>query len=283
MPARALQTRRACRAAAIALAVAACAAPRPPPDEPFAGRPVQTLSPDDLVREVSAQSLAVRAVKGRLALSFRGSAEAERRSCSAALAARSSTSGDSAGLYVKGMHRVVPTLFTLVSDGERFWLHLPRDNVLYTGPVARRRGAVGDRDVRLDARDLLRALFVEPLAGDVVDVVEEPAAYVVSATRAGSLRRRLWIERRGLTVQREVFFDAGGAEELVVERGRFREEGGHLYPARIRLAEPATGAEAVLEFEALTVNPADLSADAFRPVAPPGARVVTIAGSEGGT
>jgi hypothetical protein len=283
MPTRALQTRRACRAAAITLAVAACAAPRPPPDDPLAGRPLRTLSPEELVAELGAQALAVRGVKGRLTLDFQATDGAERRSCRAALVARSAASGDSAGLYLTGMHRLAPTVFTLVSDGERFWLHVPRDNVLYTGPVARRRGAVGDRDVRLDARDLLRALFVEPLAADAVDVVEEPSAYVVSASRAGALRRRLWIERRGLTVQREVFLDDGGAEELVVERGRYRADGGVLYPARIRLREPATGAEAVLEFEALTVNPADLAADAFRPIAPPDARVVTVAGLEGGT
>jgi hypothetical protein len=273
--------RRPCRAAALALAVAACSAPRST-DDPFAGRPIQTLSPAELVAAVAAEGAAVHAVKGRLALALQANARAERRSCSAALVARNASAAGPPGLYLKGTHRLVPTVFTLVSDGRRFWLHVPRDNVLYTGPVPHA-APVAHGDVQLEARDLLRALFVEPLEGDALEVAEEPAAYVVSASRAGRLRRRVWIDRRGLTVAREAFFDERGAEELVVERGLHREVAGRRYPGRIRLLAPASGAEAVLEFDRLDVNPADLAADAFGPIAPPGARVVAVAGLEGGT
>jgi hypothetical protein len=272
---------RARRVAAIAMAVAACAGPRPPPPgDPVATSPILTLSPGDLVREVAARSAAVHSVKGKLALEVVRSGADERRSCRAALAAQSPvTSGP--GLYVKGTHGLVPTLFTLVSDGERFWLHVPRKNVLYTGPVALGRSSE-HRDVMLDPRDLFRSLFVEPLGADV-DVVEEPGLWVVTATAGAKVRRRLWIERRGLTVRREVYFDDGGAEELVVERSRFRELAGTLYPAHITLREPASGAEAVLDFETLTLNPEDVAPGTFEPLVPPGARVEVIAGGRGGT
>jgi hypothetical protein len=273
---------RACCVVAISMAVAACAGPRPPPPgDPVAAYPMLTLSPGDLVRELTARSAAVRSLKGKLALDVLRSATDERRSCRAALAAQSPvTTG--AGLYVKGTHGLVPTLFTLVSDGERFWLHVPRSNVLYTGPVVL--GHSGEHpDVMLDPRDLFRSLFVEPL-GPGVDVVEEPGGlWVVTETAGGKVRRRLWIERRGLTVQREVYFDGGGAEELVVERSRFRDLAGTLYPARITLREPATGAEAVLDFETLTLNPQDLAPGTFKPLVPPGARVEVISGERGGT
>jgi hypothetical protein len=199
------------------------------------------------------------------------------------LAARSPWGGEP-GLYVKGYRSVVPTLFTLVSDGRRFWLHVPRDNVVYTGPIARRRGAAGDREVPLDARDLFRALFVEPLGpGEVLEVEEEPSAYAVSARRDGRVRRRLWLERRRLTIAREVFYDPSGSEELSIERERYVDAGGRLYPARITLRDGSSGSAVVLEFERVTLDPADLGSDAFRPRLPPDARTEAVGGAEEGS
>jgi hypothetical protein len=255
--------------------VVACAGPRPsPPGDPLAGRPLRSASPDELVRAVAAQAAAVRGVKGTAALGYRAHADGRQRSCRAALAARGPASGEPAGLYVKGTHSVAATLFTLVSDGERFWLHVPRDDVLYTGRVADA-VAGGHEPVRLAPRDLLRALFVEPLGDDAITVAEEPEAYAVEASRDGRARRRLRLERRALAVELEAFLDDAGAEELVVERGGWREEAGTLFPAWIRLRQPAAGAEVVLEFDAVTLNPSDFGS-AFQPLAPPGARVEAV-------
>ena len=184
---------------------------------------------------------------------------------------------------MKGHRSLLPTLFTLVSDGRRFWLHVPRDNVVYTGAVARR-GAPALHGVRLEAGDLLRALFLQPVgAAPALDVEEEPSTYVVSARRAGRVERRLWVERRRLTVTREAFYDGAGREELSIERERWEDAGGRPSPRRLRVRDAASGATVTLEFGRLTLNPADLPKDAFRPPTPAGARVVAVAGAEDAT
>jgi hypothetical protein len=269
-----MRTRSRVAAAAVVATLLACAH-RAPGDAAASALPVLAATPDELTRRIDADAAAIASVKGTLAVAFEARAGAEARSCSAALAARSAASG-AAGLYLKGHRSLLPTLFTLVSDGRRFWLHVPHDNVVYTGPIAHR-GAAEVRGIRLEARDLFRALFLEPVGGgEAIEVREEPSEYVVTARRAGRLERRLWVERRRFTVARETWYDGAGREELSIERERRTEAGGHLYPARLKLRDAASGASVTLDFEKLAVNPTDLRADAFQPRTPPGARVVAV-------
>jgi hypothetical protein len=251
------------------------------PDDP--GLPVRTASAEELA-EALRHASALEGLKGSLTLGLRKDARGALRTCRGVLAARSPWTGGESGLYVKGYRSPAPTLFTLVSDGHLFWLHVPHDNVVYTGPVAARRARAssGARDVPLDARDLFRALFVQPLGGDeVLEVREEPAAYVVSALRDGTLRRRLWVERRRLTVAREVFYDASGSEEVSIERDGRLDAGGRHYPERLLVRDAASGGTVLLQFERVTLDPADLGADAFRPRLPADARTERIAAGEG--
>ncbi len=271
-----------CAAAAILASLAGCAHPARTAD-PDAALPVLSATREELAGRIDADAGAVASLKGTLAVAFEERAGSGARSFGAVLAARSPTAADAPGLYLKAYRSLLPTLFTLVSDGRRFWLHVPRDNVVYTGPIARR-GAAEVRGVRLEARDLFRALFLQPLGGAAtLEVAEEPSAYVVSARRAGRLERRLWIERRRLTVVRETYFDADGREEVSIERERWVAASGRRFPERLRLRDAATGAALTLEFEKLAVNPADLRADAFVPRTPAGARVVAVGGDGGAT
>jgi hypothetical protein len=271
-----------CAAAALLSSLAGCAHPGPGEalDDSL---PVLAATLAELIARIDADAAAISGLKGALAVAYEEGAGRGARSCSAVLAARSPrASGEPAGLYLKGYRSLAPTLFTLVSDGGRFWLHVPRDNVVYTGPVAHR-GAAEVHGIRLEARDLFRALFLEPVgAAGALDVVEEPSAYVVTIVRGGRLERRLWIERRRFTVRREAFYDGAGREEVRIERERWADAGGRPYPRRLRLLDAATGASVTLDLERISLNPTDLRADAFRPPAPAGARVVAVAGEEDG-
>jgi hypothetical protein len=265
------------RAIAALAMLLACRTP-PPAPPPATELPLRAASAAELEQRLR-DAAALGALKGKLTLGFRNSAAGELRTCRGVLAARSPWSGGGPGLYVKGYRSLVPTLFTLVSDGRLFWLHVPHDNVVYTGPVARGRRAAGDREVPLDARDLFRALFVQPLdPGEALEVEEQPSAYVLSARRDGLVQRRLWVERRRLTVAREVFYDASGGEELSIERERWADAGGRLYPGRVTLRDRASGGAVVLEFERVTLDPGDLGADTFRPHVPPDARTEAVGG-----
>lgn len=267
-------------AIAAALAAGCTRAPARPEREPFADAPPRALTRDELRHRIDAASPAVTSLRGKLDLAVRGAAGGRYETCRGALAAANPWSGHgSPGLYLQGYRRPMPAFFTLVSDGRRFWLHVPRDNVVYTGPVARRHGALGTRDLRLDARDLFRALFVQPVAArDEVEVEEEPASYVLSVFHDGRLLRRIWVDRRGLVARREVFLDAAGRAQLTIDRDRYVDVGGRVYPRRIVLTDAVTGGAVRLEFESLALDPPDLDADAFRPRTPPDTRVERVAG-----
>jgi hypothetical protein len=169
-----------------------------------------------------------------------------------------------------------------VTDGDRFWLHVPSKRVVYTGPVVHGGGLrLGGEDLRLDARALLRALFVEPVgAADRLELEEEPSAYVLSIHRDGHLYRRLWVERRRFAVEREVYYDAEGREELAIRRERQRDVDGRVHPERLVVQDRLGGSTILLEFEVLTINPADLDSRAFQPRIPPEARIETLGGTE---
>jgi hypothetical protein len=267
------------QAAALAAVVAGCAAHRAPGD-PFSDHPIRTASREELARRIDADAAAVRGVKGKLTLELEEAAR--RRTCRGALAARNPWIGDPApGLYVQGYRPLTPALFTLVSDGERFWLHVPSKRVVYTGPVAHGVRLSGGQELRLDARALLRALFVEPVeAADRLELEEEPSAYVLSLHRDGHLHRRLWVERRRFAVVREVYYDAEGREELAIRRERPRDVGGRVYPERLIVQDRLGSSTLLLDFDALAVNPADLDSGAFQPRIPPEARIVTVGAAE---
>jgi hypothetical protein len=265
---------------AAALAAACARAPARIEREPFAGAPVRTLSADEVRRRVDAGAADVTSVRGKLDLAFRETADRAFRTCRGALAARSPWADPAAaGIYLQGHRSPMPTLFTLVSDGRAFWLHVPSDNVVYTGPIARPRDPIGARAVPLDVRDLFRAIFVQPLAAsDEVAVAEEPASWVVSVLHDGQVRRRVWVDRRGLVVGHEIFLDAAGRPELSIERDRWLEVGGRRFPGRILLTDAVTGSAVRLEFESVALDPPDLDGAAFRPRVPQDARVERVGG-----
>jgi hypothetical protein len=246
--------------------------------EPFAGAPIRALPPDAVKRRVDAAATEVTALRGGLDLAVREAADGAFRSCRGALAARSPWAGASPpGIYLQGHRSPLPTLFTLVSDGRAFWLHVPREGVVYTGAIAGRPAGPGGRAVPLEVRDLFRGLFVQPLAAlDDVAVTEEPGSWLVSVRRDGAVRRRAWVDRRGLVVRREVFLDAAGNAELTVERDRWRASGGRWYPRRVVLTDGATGGAVRLEFDSVELDPRDLDDGAFRPRLPAGARVERV-------
>jgi hypothetical protein len=265
---------------ALAALIGGCAA-RQTPDDPFAGHPIRTASREELARSIGEDASAVVALKGKLTLAFQETTGAGERTCRGTLAARSPwTGGAEAGLFVQGYRSLLPTLFTLVSDGERFWLHVPSERIVYTGSIGHRY-VVRGQDLHLDARALLRALFVEPLGpADALEVREDSGAYVLSIRRAGHLHRRLWVERRRFAVEREVLYDGDEREELVILRERYRELDGRLQAERLSVEDRIAGGSVLLDFDALTVNPSGLDSRVFRPRIPAGARIETVDGTE---
>jgi hypothetical protein len=81
-------------------------------------------------------------------------------------------------------------------------------------------------------------------------------------------------------VEREVYYDAEGREELAIRRERQRDVDGRVQPERLIVQDRLGGTTILLEFDVLTINPADLDSRAFQPRIPPEVRIETLGGTE---
>lgn len=228
------------------------------------------MTQGELVAHVRHEAESVVRLKGKLEIAMSVRAGDPYKRCKAVLAAQSPWNGNgSAGLYLAGYRQFIPVLFTLVSDGRDFWLHVPHDNIVYTGPVDGPHPVRKGREISLDTGDLFRALFVQPLGTDSVEVATDSDEYKVSLRAAGRLERCLWVERRQFTVRREVYYGPAGEPRLEIERD-VPARGTVSYPARIALRDVPSGSAILLESGSLTINPEKLAAELFRPRLPAG-------------
>jgi hypothetical protein len=184
-------------------------------------------------------------------------------------------------LYLKGHKPLLPTFFTLVSNGREFWLHVPRDNTVYTGlleAVYKERGEYG---IGLNLRDLFRALIpcpieedrpVEMEAGDLYDVLS-----VFNKTGTDKkLCRRLWVGKDRYRVEKEEYYDTDGAEELEVRRSNFLESACCLFPREITLRSSLTGSVVSLTFHQIEMNPEGFESTLFHFDIPEGVAIRVI-------
>jgi outer membrane lipoprotein-sorting protein len=240
----------------------------------FSGLPVLSASPEDLISRINRDGGSIPLMKGKLGMGLqRGPGEKVKR-CSGMLLARNSTRQ---GIYLKGYKRLIPTFFTMVSDGSEFWFHIPRDDVVYTGPVDFAWSEDDSVELYLNARDLFRALFVAPIEPDAAfEVLETGGEYSVSVYDGAAAARKVWVERKRFTVVRELYYDNNGLEQLEIERREWVDVEGHLYPSSLVLRDLVSGSSVYLEFNSITVNPENVPDNVFRFTAPSGARIEQV-------
>ena len=274
------------------LGAAGCGGPKVTPID-LSKIPQRYETAAEVVALVNAGADSIRAVRADLDLSFRKGPGAKPRRCSGKLISLRGPRGTDASIYLKGYRRLAPTFFTLVSDGTEFWLHVPSKNTVYTGPVVRERpeqapvgpGASassaedqGDTTaIDLEAADLSRALFVEPI-DTVLDcrMSFDDGHYILEVVENGVVRRRLRIEGMRLCVVGETYYTPEGVEELDLFRSQFTMDAGAPYPRHIVIARPASGKEVTLDIGKLDLAPPDPRTAAFRFVPPGGARIERI-------
>jgi hypothetical protein len=224
--------------------------------------PQRSASPEELVAQVNNDGAAIAGLKGKLELGLQKGPGEDFKRCRGMLLSRREPEQ---GLYLKGYKRLIPTFFTLVSDGVEFWFHIPRDDVVYTGPADFSWTRHDSLDVYLNAGDLFRALYVRPVhAGSAIDVQDEDTAYVVSIYAGAVIDRRLWIERKRFNVVRELYYDSNGIEQLEIRRKEYVDVDGRLYPASLVLRDAVSGSSVFLDFNSITFDPENVPDNAFR-------------------
>jgi hypothetical protein len=164
-----------------------------------------------------------------------------------------------------------------VSDGREFWFHIPRYDVVYTGPLESSWDRADSLEFYLNAGDLFRALYVEPLrAHDSFEVEQTDSLYTMTVRTRGAVTRRLWIERRGFGIVREIYYGGDGMEQLEIQRRGYADLEDCLYPSVLVLKDPMTGDSVFLEFTAITLNPDRIPEGAFDFAIPGGTEVKRV-------
>jgi hypothetical protein len=227
----------------------------------FSGLPVQTVTPEELVAGINRDAGSLNGIRGKLGMGLRKTTDGEEKRCSGMLVAVNTPRN---GLYLKGYKRLIPTFFTLVCDGEQFWFHIPRDDVVYIGPADFVWSRDDSLELYLNARDLFRALFVggiEP--GARWDVKDDGAHYLITVYNDDRVARTIQVERRGFNVIRETYYNEGTAQ-IEINRDKFASLDGRVYPSSLVLNDLVSGSSVYLDFTAITLDPEDVPDGAFR-------------------
>jgi hypothetical protein len=237
----------------------------------FESLPVRSATKEELVGRINDTAASTGAIRAKVELGLREKALSDEKNCSGLLLARRPPE---TGLYLKGYRQLIPTFFTLVGDSKNFWLHVPGDDLVYTGPVEFVWSEDDSVEFYLNAGDLVRALFLEPIADDAgVDVREEGTASIVTLTDEGNLLREVWFERRGFTVTREIYYDETGKARLEILRKQYTELDGRLYPASLELYDTRSSSVVYVDFASIVLDPDQVPERAFQFEIPAGTEV----------
>lgn len=239
--------------------------------------PEMVATAAELIEGINVRADSIRGIKADLDMSFRRSPGEKVKGCQGKLVAlRAEWEGVGSKIYLKGYKKLIPTFFTLKSDGTGFWLHIPSEKVVYSGPYDRTETA-DTAEVDLEAADLSRALFVEPFdPADIARLSEESGVYILTLTRDGGLLRRLWIEKKMFAVVMEKYYDPLGGEDLEVRRSKHMSSNGMFYPLEISIFKPESGRKISMTIRDLELNPVGIPPEAFRFEAPLGTKVIRL-------
>ena len=225
--------------------------------------PARPASLEELVNHVNRSENQPKAIKGSLVMGFQTRPDQPVRYCSGHMLLSAHKE-----LYLKGHGTLLPTFFTLVSNGREFWLHVPRDNTVYTGLLEAECNKNEQFGIDLNLRDLFRALFPCPIEdGHLIELEAGDPYYVLSIfNTAGTdkrLCRRLWVGKDRCMVEKEEYYNADGGEELEIRRSNFLESACCLFPKEITLQSTVTGSAVSLTFNQVTMNPEGLESTLF--------------------
>lgn len=227
--------------------------------------PVRTASRRELIAHINGPQTQIDGVKADLDIGFRKKPDDPVKRCSGKLLSEKLPRGGSeAGIYLKGYKKLIPTFFTMVSDGHEFWFHIPRDKKVYTGPVESRGVIHEKREVALQAVDLMRAVYLQHVDTTLdSDFVEEEECYILTLSNGEIPVRRIWIERRRFTIERETYYNAEGKEEVGIVRSDYALFGEILFPTKIEITDAASGSTIYLDFKKIEFDPANVPQGAF--------------------
>lgn len=170
--------------------------------------------------------------------------------------------------------------FTLIARDGKFWIDLPSDKVVYTGDIDLL-DEIERYEMRIRPNDMLKAVVTQelPAKKGLVFLEETGDDYLLTvyedSPQSPLLKRKIWIERRGFRVIKEVYYSKQGFVELEIEKSDYLRKRGVEYPQYIQLLRTRTAEMVSFYFKDLKINP-DFGKNIFVPEERPGFEVVTI-------
>ncbi len=231
-------------------------------------RPLQTASREALLDRIRLAYGDFKSLKTSSQLTFLNSSSSP-QSCQAHI-----TYEKQGKLHVKAYKELVPNFFTLATNEGKFWFEVPRYKTVYTGFL----NTVGTHrsfDMQLNPVLLERSLLATPLAADELAEMgtEEPPYYVITIFGRENglkmLRRKLWIDRRDLTVTRELYFSGQGIPALEVLRKNYTKDAFLSFPQDIEFQKMGEGKKVRMSLKNIPLN-SDIPLEKFRYQVPAG-------------
>ncbi len=179
-------------------------------------------------------------------------------------------------LYLRGYSKYIPKIFLLVVRGERFWLHIPKDNVVITSTKDKLMRPA-NINLEINGFDILSALIPQPLGNaDSDEKTRKDNLYVINdykkETGDAWLVRTLWMDTASLDIVREHYFTREHIRYLQIERGGFREMRGWRLPEFLTIERPLEQKSVVITLFDTEIN-TPLDEELFNFTPPPGAEV----------
>jgi len=232
-------------------------------------RPLQTASREALLDRIRLAYGDFKSLKTSSQLTFLNDSSASPQNCQAYI-----TYEKQGKLHVKAYKELVSNFFTLVAGEGKFWFEVPRYKTVYTGflnTIGSHRGF----EMQLNPVLLERSLLAAPLAADELAEMEtaEPPYYLITIFGRENglkmLRRKLWIDRRDLTVARELYFTGQGIPALEILRKNYTKDAFLPFPQDIEFQNMGEGKKVRMSLKSIQLN-SDIPVDKFRYQVPAG-------------
>lgn len=149
-------------------------------------------------------------------------------------------------LYFKTFSPLTPHYFTLISRERKFWLKIPKEKTIFTGPLE----AIGQEsfDLKVTPQDFQRMIFPNPIEkeGDSIKVEDgghEWWVYLYSTVGQKTVKeRQLSVLKEGFRVVKDTRYSVSGNPYLEIQWENFQKNSdGSEFPTLITLFKPSNG------------------------------------------
>ena len=281
---------------AVALLISGCSAGRKTAVKPAQTPvPLQTATKADLIARYDQQADAIDSLNAAVTLrltagsAYTGVIEQYHEVSGFILAQKP------ADIRVIGQVPVVgKDIFDMESDGKTFHIFVPSKNQFITGPADLERASAKPIE-NLRPQHLIDAIFWRPISPQDLVLLEEAQSassnfYVLTVARAGSgnatntdtgasldweISRKVWFDRRDLSVAQIQIFETGGILASDVQYNGWDTFGAVRYPRQILLVRPLDDYRLQIGIVRLTANER-VPPERFVLQQPPGTELVRV-------